>query len=588
MMSAIQNGLLGWRHRPIYKYFLSLVLTLAAAATNTVHVHDESFIPDIILRVTATNYSQACHERYSVLVNGTSPGPELRFQEGKTTWIRVYNDMEAENVTMHWHGLSMMVAPFSDGTPQASQWPIPPGYFFDYEVHPDVGYAGTYFYHSHVGFQAVSAAGALIVEETTPPPYTYDEERVIVLSDFFHKTDGEIEEGLTSETFTWSGEPDAVLVNGQGKPAKADGSCLLAAIDVEPGKTYRLRFIGATALSFVWLGIEGHDLEIIEADGQYTQPLTTSYMQIASGQRFSALLHTKTDSQLANGTRQFYIQLVTLERPTVITSFAALRYPGANADLTTVPSTPPLPMPSTTNGWLDYQLRPLTPNLDFPRLEEVTWRIVIHVHQNISKNIVWVENGYPWTETVPKSPYLIDIYQDKYDLDAVYDRAMANGGFDTITRTFPAKMGEVLEIVWQNQGSTTGGVETHPFHAHGRHFYDIGGGNGTYDPIANEMRLLSNPPVLRDTTVLYRYREKTRPYANSGWRAWRLRVDDAGVWMMHCHILQHMIMGMQMVFVFGDKEQIVRQTGTASYGYLTFGGPAYGNSTHWPEVVHFF
>jgi hypothetical protein len=39
-------------------------------------------------------------ERYSVLVNGSSPGPELRLQEDNVSWIRVYNDMEHANVTM--------------------------------------------------------------------------------------------------------------------------------------------------------------------------------------------------------------------------------------------------------------------------------------------------------------------------------------------------------------------------------------------------------------------------------------------------------------------------------------------------------
>src|SRR4051812_45691530 len=113
----------------------------------------------------------------------------------------------------------------------ASQWPIAPGHFFDYEVRPEVGYAGTYFYHSHVGFQAVTAAGALIVESAQPSPYKYDEERIIALSDFFAKTDEEIEDGLTSTNFTWSGETGAVLVNGQGRLAtNATGSCKLAAI----------------------------------------------------------------------------------------------------------------------------------------------------------------------------------------------------------------------------------------------------------------------------------------------------------------------------------------------------------------------
>ena len=61
----------------------------------------------------------------------------------------------------------MAVSPFSDGTPAASQWPIPPNHFFDYELETVVGMAGTYFYHSHIGFQAVTAAGPLIVEDAT-------------------------------------------------------------------------------------------------------------------------------------------------------------------------------------------------------------------------------------------------------------------------------------------------------------------------------------------------------------------------------------------------------------------------------------
>jgi len=46
---------------------------------------------------------------------------------------RVWNEAPSENLTMHWHGISQYGSPFSDGTPSASQWPIPPGKYFDYE-----------------------------------------------------------------------------------------------------------------------------------------------------------------------------------------------------------------------------------------------------------------------------------------------------------------------------------------------------------------------------------------------------------------------------------------------------------------------
>jgi hypothetical protein len=79
---------------------LSLLSLLAIASCGPVVIHDASFHPDYILRVTAQNYSQACMERSSVLVNGSSPGPELRLLEGQVTWIRVFNDMGDANLTM--------------------------------------------------------------------------------------------------------------------------------------------------------------------------------------------------------------------------------------------------------------------------------------------------------------------------------------------------------------------------------------------------------------------------------------------------------------------------------------------------------
>ena len=63
-------------------------------------VHNKSFTPDVIIRGTVQNVSQACINRYSVLLNGTSPGPEVRITAGKTTWVRVYNDMSDRNLTV--------------------------------------------------------------------------------------------------------------------------------------------------------------------------------------------------------------------------------------------------------------------------------------------------------------------------------------------------------------------------------------------------------------------------------------------------------------------------------------------------------
>lgn len=62
--------------------------------------HGDDFVPDHILRLTMANITIGCQTRESVVVNGTLPGPEIRLKPGKTSWIRVYNDMKDVNTTM--------------------------------------------------------------------------------------------------------------------------------------------------------------------------------------------------------------------------------------------------------------------------------------------------------------------------------------------------------------------------------------------------------------------------------------------------------------------------------------------------------
>jgi L-ascorbate oxidase len=101
-------------------------------------------------------------------------------------------------------------------------------------------------------------------------PYPYDEEKIVFLQDVFVLDDTTIERGLEARyNWSWSGESAMILINGKGGGSANGTACIapLSTIDVEPGKTYRLRFVGATALTFASLAIEGHTLSVIQADG---------------------------------------------------------------------------------------------------------------------------------------------------------------------------------------------------------------------------------------------------------------------------------------------------------------------------------
>ncbi|KAM4061159.1 multicopper oxidase domain-containing protein [Hirsutella rhossiliensis] len=592
--------------------------------------HDHKFQPDYVLVASEDDITINCESRHSVTVNGTSPGPPLYLTEGQTTWIRVYNRMLEQNLTMHWHGLAQKTAPFSDGTPLVSQWPIAPGYFFDYEIRPDIGDAGTYFYHSHVGFQLLTAHGALIVEEQDPTKAEkeYGKDVILMLGDYYAAEDHTIEAGLLADPFKWSGEPQAVLVQGQsgksGFDNATDRSCEPHVIEVEPDKLYRLRVIGSTALSVVKMGIEDHSrledsrledsrLEVVEADGAYTEPVPVDHMQVAPGQRFSYRLRTKSAKEIEEaGKTEFWVRYESRERPESIKGYALLRYRMSlceqpEASVASLPEEPPVELPQTTSDYLEYKLQPKLEETrrKFPRLGEVTRTVTIQVNQMLTSgeyvdgklngSLVWVQNGFAWKEDVQAAanqvPYLVDIYTGSRNAPD-YRLALDHGGFDPHSKTFPARVGEVLDIVWQNNGGITGNYDVHPMHIHGEHAWDLGSGNGTYNAEENERRFEDFTPARRDTTLLYRYTTKGVPKTTAGWRAWRVRVteDNIGAWMMHCHIAQHAAMGMNTVWVFGDEREIRRKFPAApnAAAYLSYQGDAYGNSDRYPNVNHYF
>ncbi|KAK5072112.1 hypothetical protein LTR64_004110 [Lithohypha guttulata] len=569
--------------------------------------------PDYKLVATAENTTINCLSRYSVIFNGTIPGPPLHMKENYTTWVRVYNNIEDQNLTVHWHGLSQRADIFSDGTPQVSQWPIAPFNYFDYAITPHVGDAGSYFYHSHIGMQALTASGVLIVDdiEADPLPYPYDHDISLLFQDFYNKNDSIMEAGLIRNPFQWTGEPEAILINGRSGNSSfsnaSDATCTPEVIRISPGESYRIRLISNTALSFVTLGVEDHNnLTIIEADGEYTKPWSTDHIQIGSGQRFSLLFQAKSEQELRTANKtQFWLRYENRDRPTNVSGYALLQYElGYQTLPSSLPERPPVRLPTDRKNittWSEYALESLNPASakDFPTLSEVTRTVYVTMGQIIRDGfyngsfhgiVQWAQNNLVYqTESSQRNntiPYLIQVYTTGTTPN--YTAALANNGWDPTSNNhaFPALVGEVLDIVWLSNSGPTGGWDFHPMHAHGAHYYDIGSGNGTCNATANELHFKNYTPAKRDTTMLHRYAVSGEKNTTAGWRAWRIRVteDNVGAWMMHCHILAHMYMGSQTVWVFGDAASILNKFPVQPYvdGYLNFGGDAYGNESYDP------
>lgn len=76
-----------------------VILLSLIASTSAVRLvkHDESFVPDIVLRLSLATIQQDCQARLSVVVNGTYPGPPIYLEPEVTTWVRVYNDADVNS-----------------------------------------------------------------------------------------------------------------------------------------------------------------------------------------------------------------------------------------------------------------------------------------------------------------------------------------------------------------------------------------------------------------------------------------------------------------------------------------------------------
>ncbi len=113
-------------------------------------------------------------------INGSVPAPILRWREGDRVTLRVTN-LLSETSSIHWHGI---ILPFRmDGVPGISFDGIRPGETFTYQF--DVNQSGTYWYHSHSGFQEQTGMyGAIVVDPREKDPVAYDRDHVVMLSDW--------------------------------------------------------------------------------------------------------------------------------------------------------------------------------------------------------------------------------------------------------------------------------------------------------------------------------------------------------------------------------------------------------------------
>ena len=274
------------------------------------------------LRVGETIINITGKTRTALTINGSLPGPLLRWREGDTVTLRVANALDHDETSIHWHGL---VLPANmDGVPGLSFGGIHPGASYDYRF--VVRQHGTYWYHSHSGFQEQQGVyGPIIIEPQATEPFQFDREHVIMLTDwtdesprrmfthlkqqsdfynFRQRTLGTFlgdvrQHGLGAtlrERAQWgrmrmsaadladvSGATYTYLMNGQ--PPASNWTGLFA-----PGERVRLRFINGSAMSYFDVRIPGLKMTVVAADGLHVRPVAVDEFRIAVAETYDVLV----------------------------------------------------------------------------------------------------------------------------------------------------------------------------------------------------------------------------------------------------------------------------------------------------------
>lgn len=228
--------------------------------------------------------------RAAQLVNGQYPGPLIECNEDDTIEVTLVNNMLTDSTTIHWHGLHVPGTPWMDGPVGVTQAPILPGenYTYSFRASPP----GTHYWHSHMdAMQAAKGIKGPIIVHAKNDPFKgmYDEDQLVVLSDEWREPDVCLKLEGAKKGNPVCAEIDRASINGK----YGNGSTIypFSLIEVEDGKCYRLRFInmGANAQNYI-THIAGHNLTLLSLDSYDVTPIQISGFNIHIGERYDVIL----------------------------------------------------------------------------------------------------------------------------------------------------------------------------------------------------------------------------------------------------------------------------------------------------------
>jgi FtsP/CotA-like multicopper oxidase with cupredoxin domain len=533
---------------------LVLLTTLVLLATTTIFaqkvVRYDLYVKDTIVNFTGK-------EKRAIAVNGQIPMPTLTFTEGDTAEIHVHNRLK-ESTSLHWHGLYLPNK--EDGVPYLTQMPIKPNTTHIYRF--PIIQNGTHWYHSHSGLQEqIGMYGSMVLLKRADDP-TFrkgidDLPTVpIILSEWTDMKPENVHRMLHNANDWFAIKKNTVqsyaeaIKAGHFKTKLTNEWKRMLAMDVSDvyydkflingknesiahgfnrGDKVRLRISNGGASSYFWLTYAGGKITVVANDGNDVEPVVVDRLIIGVSETYDVIVTIPAE----NTSYEF------LATPEDRTKSASIYIGSGIKQLVS-----PLPklkyfegmkmmndmmkMDGTMNDMgMDMSLQQMDMNtVMYPEItgENKPKKSEHSDHSNhtmpsndiITLNYTMLKS--PTKTTLPKDAPIREL---RFELTGNMNRYVWSMDNRVLAETdkILIKKGEIVRITLYNNS-----MMRHPMHLHGHDFRVING-QGDYAPLKNVLDIM---PM--ETNVI------------------EFEANLEGDWFFHCHILYHMMAGMNRVF----------------------------------------
>ena len=547
----------------IYKKLLQIVpiLLFANVLISQKIVHYDLFVKDTIV-----NFSGKV--KRAIAVNGQIPMPTLTFTEGDTAEIVVHNQLK-ESTSLHWHGV--FVPNKEDGVPYLTQMPIAPNTTHVYRF--PIIQNGTHWYHSHSGLQEqIGMYGSLILKKrnddlhyrkgiddipTVPVILSewtnYNPKNVHRMlhnaSDWFAIKKGStqsylkaIKEGYfkTKLINEWKRMLamdvsdiyyDKFLINGNNESQLSQ---------FKKGDQIRLRISNAGASSYFWLSYAGGKITVVANDGNDVEPTEVDRLIIAVSETYDVLLsipkentsyeflataEDRTQSAsifIGAGQKQLATQLPKLNYFKGMKMMNGMMKMNGNMDdMGMNMSLQQMDMNAVMYPELSADPMHKEHKMDMENGESSN---ALHSMKKI-RTLNYALLKSPTKTVLPSHAPVRELHFELTGNMNRYVWSMDNKVLSEVDKIL-IKKGEIVRITLYNNS-----MMRHPMHLHGHDFRVING-QGDYAPLKNVLDIM---PM--ETNVI------------------EFEANAEGDWFFHCHILYHMMAGMNRVFSYQDQSQ---------------------------------